>query len=196
MPAVVEFAPQIELPPHKLWTREECETLEASGLIHPSSYELIEGELVLKVSKNLPHLRALMVLSAWLRSVFGDLRVAPEPSVDIAGKDFERSVPEPDLTVLSRSILELTQRPQSTDVLLAIEISDTTLAFDQGIKAKLYARAGIPEYWVLDLNNKLLIVHRNPDHETYRSAVAYSIDEHVSPLAAPEQSLLVGSLFQ
>lgn len=194
MPVVVENSSQVELPPHKLWTREECDVLEASGLLDSNSYELIEGELLVKMPKKLRHMRALLLLAAWLRSAFGEFRVVQEASVELPFDDSARSVPEPDIAILRTSILEMTQRPQAGDLLLAVEISDSTLNFDLGPKAGLYARAGIPEYWVLDLNNNRLIVHRDPIDGVYQSVAAYSPEESVSLLAMPEHALSVATL--
>jgi Uma2 family endonuclease len=80
-------------------------------------------------------------------------------------------------------------------VLLPVEVSDTTLRYDLRIKAKLYARAGILEYWVADLNRRRLIVHRQPEQGQYLSVVAYDVDESVTPLAALEHSVPVRNLF-
>ena len=65
---------------------------------------------------------------------------------------------------------------------------------DLTVRARLYARAGIVEYWVLDLNAWRLIVHREPDGEAYRSVVAYSDAEKVAPLGAPQSEVLVGEM--
>jgi Uma2 family endonuclease len=76
-----------------------------------------------------------------------------------------------------------------------VETADTTLRFDLTVKGALYARAGIPEYWVLDTNARRLIVHREPTPSGYSSAVAYGEAETVSPIAAPARALLVKSVF-
>jgi Uma2 family endonuclease len=87
--------------------------------------------------------------------------------------------------------------PGPQDVLLAIEVSDTTSEFDSTGKEGLYARAGLREYWVVDLNGRRLIVHRNPTGGRYQSIVAYGEHEQASPLAAPEAALalVVGRVF-
>ena len=85
------------------------------------------------------------------------------------------------------------QRPQAEDLALIVEVSDTTLRFDLTVKAKLYARASIQEYWTVDINGRRLIVHREPRGGTYQSVTAYS--ENVTPLAAPDSPLVVSALF-
>ncbi len=67
-----------------------------------------------------------------------------------------------------------------------VEIADSTLKFDLTVKAALYARADIAEYWILDVAGKRLIAHRNPISGTYTSVVVYSENEIISPLAAPQ----------
>ncbi|MBV8847089.1 MAG: Uma2 family endonuclease, partial [Bryobacterales bacterium] len=84
--------------------------------------------------------------------------------------------------------------PKPNDLVLIVEVADTTLEFDIQIKAPLYARAGIPEYWILDLKGRRLIVHRNPSGSVYRSVVAFSGQERVAPLAAPDREIAVADL--
>jgi Uma2 family endonuclease len=72
------------------------------------------------------------------------------------------------------------QHPRGDELSLAIEASDTTAAFDRSRKAVLYARAGVPEYWVLDLNRRMLVVHRDPDGIQYRHIQLYPSEESIS----------------
>jgi Uma2 family endonuclease len=76
-----------------------------------------------------------------------------------------------------------------------VEVSDTSLAFDRTTKASLYSRAGFVEYWVLDVNARRLIVHREPMPDGYRSIVAFGESEKVAPLASPDRELSIGDLF-
>jgi len=85
--------------------------------------------------------------------------------------------------------------PQPAEVALALEVSDTSLAFDLTRKASLYARAGIQEYWVLDVTARRLIVHRQPTNGKYTSIVAYDENESVAPLAAPTSEFKVADAF-
>jgi Uma2 family endonuclease len=79
-------------------------------------------------------------------------------------------------------------------VALLVEVSDSTVKFDLSTKAALYARAGIVEYWVVDLKGRSLIVHREPVAGVYKSVVGYSNEERVTPLAAPGQEIPVADL--
>ena len=181
--------------PHKLWTREECEGLERAGMLEVERYELIEGELILKMGKNLPHMRAFSVLTGWPYSVFGMLFVMPEASLDLNPEDNPTNESQPDVLVLNRSVRTLSGRPRPADLRLVAEVSDTPLSLDVNVKALLYARAGIAEYWVVDVGRRRVIVHRRPAGGRYLDVAGYSENETVSTLAAPEASIRVGELF-
>src|SRR5579863_717819 len=177
MPVAVETLPIPVNPPHKRWTRDECAILEKASLVDLERYELIEGELLLKMGKSQPHMRASMLLIAWLRSVFGETFVAQEPSIDLRPEDNPMSEPEPDAIVLTRSFLDLSSQARPDELRLLAEVARTTLRFELTTKARLYARAGIPEYWVLDLEGRRLIVRRDPAADGYHSVTAYSENE-------------------
>jgi Uma2 family endonuclease len=181
-------------PPHKLWTRNDCAALEKAGLIESDRYELIEGELVLKMSKNHPHVLAVYVLACWLRSVFGEAFVVQEPAIDLRPEDNPSSQPEPDVIVLNEPFRDLLSHARPSQLRLVAEVSSTTSTFDLTTKARLYARSSIPEYWVLDLERRRLIVHREPRGDAYQFVRAFGEDERVSPLAAPDRELLVRDL--
>ena len=78
---------------------------------------------------------------------------------------------------------------------MVVEVSDTSLHFDLTRKAALYARAGIGEYWVLDVAGHRLFVHREPQAGKYQSITEYAEHESVAPLAAPQSQFLVAAAF-
>ena len=182
-------------PPRKRWTRAECATLEASGLLDQESLELVEGELISKMGKKRPHVSSFKRLHEWLVHVFGWRFVDAEAPIDVAPEDNPTSEPEPDLIVLRQDDSHFTSNPQPQDLRLVVEIAHTSLSFDLKVKAALYARAGVPEYWVLDVAGRRLLVHRNPQAGTYADVAAYSEHESVSPLAAPEAHFRVADAF-
>jgi Uma2 family endonuclease len=77
---------------------------------------------------------------------------------------------------------------------LIVEVSDTTLAFDRARKIPAYARNGINEYWILNLRDRVLEVHRNPVSESYRQRLVLAEEDSVSPLGAPETPITVGDM--
>ncbi|HTC90611.1 MAG TPA: Uma2 family endonuclease [Bryobacteraceae bacterium] len=200
MPTVVTARPYRPVPmdpPRKRWTRAEFAVLEDSGLCDQQRLELVQGELISKMGKKRPHVNALVAVQAWLVRTFGEQFVNPEAPIDVAPEDNPTNEPEPDLVVLAKPTREhRDSNPPPGDLRLVVEISDSTLGFDLTIKAELYARAGIVEYWVVDVAARRLIVHREPREGLYRSVTAYSEEETVSPLVSPECEFRVVDAFE
>jgi Uma2 family endonuclease len=188
----------VQYPPRKLWTRAECERLESLGAFDQMHLELIEGELIDKtMSKNRPHVKAAAMFIGWLIQVFGARFVNTEAPIDVAPQDNPTSQPVPDALVLTGEYVATNQlaTPQPRDLALVVEISDTSLAFDLTVKARLYARARIAEYWVIDLTGRRLIVHRDPEDGNYRSIASYSESDAIAPLAAPDSAFPSRQIF-
>lgn len=184
-------------PPRKRLTRADCAVLEMNGLLDQQRLELIEGDLIEKMPKNWRHVHALMILHRWLTQVFGFEYVLQEAPINVASEDNPTSEPEPDLVVMSRpSEFSNPAKPSPGELRLVVEVSDTTLHFDTTTKAALYARAGIAEYWVLDINGRRLAVHREPMHGAYQSIVWLSENDSIAPLAAPGSSFLISTPFK
>jgi Uma2 family endonuclease len=183
-------------PPRKRWSRDEVELLEQTGLFEGAHYELIEGELINKMGKNWPHISSLVVVVKLLREIFGYDWVVTEPSIDVSPEDNPTSLPEPDAIVLIKPHFEYrSQRPRPRDLLLVVEVADTTLAFDLRVKALLYARAGIPDYWIVDLAGRRILVHRDPAEGVYQSVTAYTEADTIEPLARPGAAFAVAAVF-
>ena len=197
MPTVVTETPRPSPaePPRKRWTRQECVALETSGIWEQQHLELIEGELISKMGKKRPNTNVLIVIQDWLVRTFGTQFVNPETPIDVAPEDNPTNEPEPDLILLAKPWREFKNNPQPADLRLVVEISDSTLGFDLTTKARLYARARIVEYWVVDIPARRIIVHRDPQDGQYQSIVAYAEQESVKPLASPDSEFLVGSAF-
>jgi Uma2 family endonuclease len=103
--------------------------------------------------------------------------------------------PQPDLALLRRrrDFYRLSH-PTPDDVLLVVEVADTTLAADRSIKMPLYARAGILEVWLIDLRHRLVLVHREPTADCYRLVTTARGGERLAPLAFPDRELAVSDL--
>ena len=166
------------------------------GWFAGENFELIDGELVNKMGRNRRHISSVALIHRWLTHVFDYLQVQQEGSIDVAPQDNGSNEPEPDLVVLRQPCVRFTANPRPEDVLLLIEGADTTLEFDLKKKAQLYARAGIPDYWVLDINKRRLIVHREPVGGSYASVLSYRTHESVAPLAASEAPFPVSAAFE
>ena len=197
MPATLMEAPASPAasePPRKRWTWEEILALDAAG-VDLNHFELIEGDLVDKMSKSPPDVTKALALRDWLIGVFGLEKVRQESPMKLALKELS-TVPEPDLVVLRVSYKQFARKhPTADDVLLIVDVSNETLGFDLNKKAALYAQAGIPDYWVLDVKGRRLFVLREPAEGKYRSILVYSENESVAPLAAPESPFPIAAAF-
>lgn len=185
-----------EFPSRRLWTVEEYNCAASLGLFGPEErLELIEGEVIQKASpQGTSHATGIRAVEEALRKVFAtgyDIRTQLPM---IFGT---RSEPEPDVAVVAGSFRDYKQQHPTTAVLV-VEAAGTTLPFDRTTKAALYARAGIPEYWIVNLADRVLEVHRQPapmagqplGHH-YRSITRHTEAETVSPLAAPNATLSI-----
>ena len=176
-------------------TRADRAVLEMNGLLDLEGIELIEGDLIKKMPKYWLHINAVQTLLHWLFGAFGSEFVASEASINVAPEDNPTSEPEPDLVVLKRPRkgFKGSAKPGPEDLHLIVEVSGATLEFDSTVKAELYARARVPEFWVLDLKGRRMGVHRDPQLGGYQSIVWLGEHETISPLAAPDAQFLVGS---
>jgi Uma2 family endonuclease len=179
----------------KRWTRAEFE--QTALILYQEHLELVEGDVIDKKGETQRHQASQELLSKWLLGAFGTKRVLREARIDVAPEDNPRNEPEPDLMALNRDMNYFCgTNPGPKDLLLVIEVADErTLGSDFHIKGPLYARAGIVEYWLLDIAGRRMIVHRDPQEGKYRFRVAYSEEENLAPLAAPESFLRVADAF-
>lgn len=182
-------------PPYKLWTRAELDALESTGLLADVRYELIEGEVFDKMGQKPPHATAVHQLFVLLASAFGLERVRSQLPAEPIERDSVHSLPLPDALVVRESLLAYRERhPGPGDVLVVAEVSDSTFQFDSQKKARLYARAGFPEYIILDLTRRELIVLRAPCEDSYTLIQTLRPGETWSPLHAPEAAIAVADL--
>ena len=183
-------------PRRKRWTRAECRMLDETGLWEHQRLELIEGDLIDTMGKKRPHVNVMIFVMEWLVGVFGARYITPEAPIDVSPDDNPTSEPEPDLAVLAQPCpVYGDANPGPSDLRLIVEISDTTLAFDLGIKARLYARAGIAEYWVVDVTGRRIVVHRDPRDGVYEDVASYRAGERIEPLSAPGRTFNVDDAF-
>jgi Uma2 family endonuclease len=165
------------------WTVTEYHRLYESGILAPDERtELLAGEIALMSPKGTPHVLSLRLLSGVL-----DALLAQEP-VFVSTQDpihlNEFSEPEPDLAIVQGTALDYAnQHPQPNQIDLVVEVADFTLKQDWGVKDKLYAQAGIRDYWVLDVQNRQIHIFRNPTATGYTSHLILSEPHQIAPLA-------------
>ncbi len=108
----------------------------------------------------------------------------------------EFSEPQPDLMLLKRRAdFYIDKIAEAADVLLLIEVSDSPLSFDQSVKLNLYARYGVSEYWVVDVEGKRLLTYREPAVKGYSRKDEFTAADTVTPQAFPDIKILVGEIF-
>ena len=178
----------------KKWSVRECHFLVDGGLLEPGKYELIEGEIVSKMGQSRLHIETIALIIEVLAAIFLHA-VQSQSSIGIGAQD-EFNDPEPDVAVLRGILKDYRARVinPATDVLLVVEASLTTLPGDQTTKAQLYARHGIPEYWIVAITRRELIVHRQPTLNGYADVRVYGENEAVAPLSAPDSPVQVSAL--
>jgi Uma2 family endonuclease len=179
-------------------TRAEYDGLIEAGFFQPEDrVELLGGVLVVKEPQGGPHYTATRLVEEALRRVFGagwDVRGQGPVALD------DESEPEPDVAVVRGSIRDYRDHHPALPVLI-VEIAYSSLDRDRGRKGSLYARAGLAEYWILDLVGRRLEVYRGPGADAaaafgwrYRDLTILTADASVTPLAAPGQSIRVADL--
>ncbi len=180
------------------WTREEYLRMAEAGIFAPGEWvELIEGEIVVKDPQTPPHATAVVLAQEALRTLCGPGSDA-RPQLPLSlGPDSE---PEPDVAVVRGTPRDYVDSHPTTATLV-VEVADTTLEFDRGQKAAMYARAGIPEYWIVNLPDRVLEVHRDPGplpdrpaEHGYRSTRRVAPPDTVAPLASPAGHVHVADL--
>lgn len=178
-------------PPRHRFSRDQYERMVEAGVFGPADrLELLEGEIIDMAPQKSRHATAVTLLGDALRSLFGagvTVRVQLPFALD------DRSEPEPDVAVVPG--LPRDYRDAHPDrALLLCEVSDSTLAYDRGPKLRAYARAGIPEYWILDLVGGTLELCRGPGQDGYAERRLMSADDQVAPLDRPGPTLWVKDL--
>lgn len=175
---------------HHFSLAEYHRLIEAGAFSDDLRAELIEGVLVDMSRKTREHDNAIRWLTRWLILAV-DLRkfeVGVQTSLTLADSESE---PEPDFSVLHRDA----PRPyHPSTATLVIEVTVSSHHRDLRKKPVLYARAGIPEYWVIDIDNEMVVVHRNPIGDRYESIVTVPADGRINATALDLPELSVAEL--
>lgn len=171
---------------------EEWERMVALGVFREDErLELIDGEIIQMAPIGHRHaaccaaLNERLVMSVGARALVwmhGPARLAID------------SVPEPDLALLRRRSYRQGS-PQPDDVLLIVEVADSSLRYDRTRKLRLYARAGVPEYWVVSVEDEWIEIHRAPEGDAYRDVRRAGAGEAIAPAAFADVTIDVGEVF-
>jgi Uma2 family endonuclease len=177
-------------PQRRLFTVDEVLAMQSAGVFRDfEKVELLEGELITMQAKLDRHEKfKTALLRRLILSLPEDVDVLAEATLYAS----ETSAPDPDIMVLTKGwkLRELTPR----DVRLIVEVADSSLSKDLGLKAKIYAAFGAPEYWVIDVQVPRLIVHRGADGDMWREVRVIEAAEAVAPAAFPGAAVRLADL--
>jgi len=147
----------LPVPKHLFTVDEYYRMYEAGIFSEDDRVELIDGEIIEMSPIGSHHAACVLRLNALLNRLIGSRAFVSIQSPVRLGKRME---PEPDIALLApRDDYYASGHPESTDVLLIMEVADTSLSYDRDLKGPRYARAGIPEYWLVDLPGEAIEVY-------------------------------------
>lgn len=177
---------------HAITVEEYLRMAEAHVFAPQARLELMEGEIVEMAPIGSAHAAIVNTLAALLARS-GERAIVSVQNPLVVG---EHSVPQPDVVLLRpRADRYFSSHPLAADAFLVAEVSDSTLSVDLNFKVPLYARAGVRELWVLDIDQRVVHVFRDPDEDRYRRHISVSGENAVSVTALNGLSVTVAELF-
>ncbi len=177
------------------WTQKEYYRMADLGFFDGKRVELIEGEIIEMAPMKTAHSTALDLAAQILAKIFTEQFIVRTQMPISFSKTSE---PEPDIMIVQGGIRDFSNSHPTTAELI-VEVSDSTLRYDRTVKAALYARNNIGEYWILNLKDSVLEVHRQPKKDKnlgfiYGEKVIYTDGEEVSPLNRPEIKIKIADI--
>ena len=166
------------------FTVHDYHRMGEAGILSPTDrVELIDGEIVTKMAIGPRHGASVDRANRALTTTVATsaiVRVQGSVRLDLFNE------PEPDIVLLRpRADFYASAHPGPADILLIVEVSESSIDYDRDIKARVYARAGLAEYWVVDLNEDVVHVHSDPFSGIYRSVASYRRDQSIAPRLLP-----------
>jgi Uma2 family endonuclease len=175
------------------WTLDDYHRIVEAGVLDGRPVELLNGEIVVMPPEGTPHAAYSQEGADYLRAVLGSrAKIREAKPITLPNSNSE---PEPDIAVVVPHAIEvyLQHHPYPEDIFWLIEFSNSSLNKDLEDKSKVYAAAGISEYWVVNLQKMKLVVLRSPVGGEYESKQTLETGT-IAPLAFPEVSITVGRL--
>jgi Uma2 family endonuclease len=170
------------------FTVEEYHRLVAMGALEGRSVELLEGLIIEMAPEGPEHSETIRESADWFRSCLGEqAKVSETHPITLS-----QSEPEPDIAIVVNQRYR-ERHPTAQDVFLLIEVAYSSLEKDLNEKMRAYANASIPEYWLIDLRNRRVVVMRQPEGDGYQSNQEYTSGT-ISPLNFPELKVPVAFL--
>jgi Uma2 family endonuclease len=183
------------LEPHTdfLWSREDYEELVRLDVFGPEDrIELLNGKLITMAPQKTAHAISYNLARKYLDRVFeSGFDVRPQFPLVLD----DRSEPEPDVAVVRGEVRDYSDHhPTAADTVLLVEVSDSSLDYERTDKLAAYARGGVPEYWILNLVDRVLEVYRKPAGDSYGEKRTLGADDPVAPLGCEDQAVSVSDL--
>jgi len=175
-------------------TVEEYEVMYEAGVFKPDErLELINGEILKVAPMNAPHMAHVARLSRIFIETLGRKATVFTQLPVVLSEDSE---PEPDISILRwRSDDYFSAKPSAQDVYAIIEVASTSLVYDRRVKLPLYARVGVPEVWIVNVQERELEVYRNPKGEAYSESRVLKPSDKIALLAFPDVEILLSEVF-
>ena len=177
----------------KIFTvRDYHKMIDAGVFVGNSDYELIEGEIVKKMTQGDYHIACINRLNMFFAPrLAGQAIVSVQNAVVIS----DVSEPEPDVALLKfREDFYASGKAEAPDVLLLIEVSDSTVKYDRTVKMRIYAEADVAEVWLVNLPRQILEVYLEPEKGKYKVVKKYEKNEIVSPKLLPDVKVKVSDI--
>jgi Uma2 family endonuclease len=187
------MAGPLETVPQRRFTVEEYHRMGETGILGPDErVELVRGVIRRMSPKNRAHVIACDLICDLLKEALKGRASVYQEAPHVA--EAIDSEPKPDVMVCSDPNRS-SYGTNRTRVLLVIEVAESSLGYDRGEKAVLYAEAGVPEYWVVNLVDRELEVFRDPGEGRYRQDFRAAASDRVSPQPWPDVEIEVSALF-
>ncbi len=187
----------ITQPQVHVWTRDEYHRLADLGFFEGRRVELVEGQVFDMAAMRSPHAAAVDLVDAALKAVFGPGYYIRQQKPFVVS---DISEPEPDVAVVLGTIRDYAEA-HPTEAALLIEVADTSVSYDRTVKGSLYAKAGIRDYWIVNLVKRQLEVYQQPEENDeatygwrYGKVMIYQLGQVVAPLATPDSWVAVEDL--
>jgi Uma2 family endonuclease len=175
------------------FTRADYHRMAQTGILKPGvRVELIDGDIVEMSPIGRPHKSRVDRLNRILTPGVGTAAIVRVQSSIVLGDYGE---PEPDLALLrDRADFYIDSDETPEDILLVVEVADSSESYDRRTKAPLYARFGIPELWIVDVNRSRVTRYLDPADDGYATTRVYRRGESLSPLAFPNLMIAVNDI--
>lgn len=179
--------------PKRLFNVDDYYRMAEVGILGPEDrVELIDGEIVQMSPIGDRHAWCVSVATELLMMAFNGMALVRVQN-PLRLNDYAEL--QPDIVLLKLRQDRYPKHPRAADTLLVVEVADTTLKYDSTIKLPRYAKAGVPEVWIEDLQRDRLFVYRDPSGDTFRSTLTLSHGDAVSVQAFPHIIFTVDQLF-